>query len=85
MPEWDGHDRRAQDTSAIVTYRLDLVEKKLDKLDGSVGEIIKDTITMKAELASIAKSEGKTSGAVYGVGSSIIMAVLTALVGMVLR
>lgn len=85
MAEWDGQERRVPDVSSIVSYRLDQVEKKIDKLDTNVGDLIKDNISMKAELANVAKSEGKISGAIYGIGSSIVLAVITAVVGLVVK
>lgn len=85
MAEWDGQERRVPDVSSIVSYRLDQVEKKIDKLDTNVGELVKDNISMKSELSNVAKSEGKISGAIYGIGSSIILAVVTAVVGMVIK
>lgn len=74
---WTGEDRReGGDMPSLVRYRLDQVEKKLSNLDDKVNTLTAGFVGMKAELAHVAKNEGKTSGAISGVVTGVLVAIL---------
>ena len=68
-------DRKDGDLTALIIYRLDQAEKKLQNLDDKVNNLSGGFIGLKAELEHVAKNEGKTSGAISGVITGIIVAV----------
>lgn len=73
---WAGEERRENsDVTALIVYRLDQNEKKLQNLDDKVNNLSGGFIGLKAELEYVAKNEGKTSGAISGVITGIIVAV----------
>ena len=74
---WTGEDRReGGDIPSLVLYRLDQVEKKFSTLDDKVNTLTTGFVGMKAELAHVAKNEGKTSGAISGVITGVLVAIL---------
>lgn len=74
--EWDGKERRTDDLSSVLYYRVELIEKKIEKFDDILSKAILELNTVKIETQNVAKSEGKLSGAIYGVGGSVIVTVL---------
>ena len=75
---YDGKTDRREggEVSALIIYRVGEVEKKVEKLDEKFHELNIDFTGLKSELEHIAKNEGKLSGAIYGVASSVIVAVI---------
>lgn len=70
-------DSRVEDKiSAVVVYRLEQAENKLQKLDDKLNKLSEGFVGVKIELEHVAKNEGKTSGAISGVISGTIIAIL---------
>ncbi len=71
------HDSRVEDNiSAVILYRLEQAENKLQKLDDKLNKLSEGFVVVKIELEHVAKNEGKTSGAISGVISGTIIAIL---------
>lgn len=81
--EWDGKERRTDDLSSVLYYRVELIEKKIEKFDDILSKAILELNTVKIETQNVAKSEGKLSGVIYGVGGSVIVTVLGLALGKV--
>lgn len=81
--EWDGKERRTDDLSSVLYYRVELIEKKIEKFDDILSKAILELNTVKIETQAVAKSEGKLSGAIYGVGGSVLVTVLGLALGKV--
>lgn len=69
-------DEQKNNTTALIVYRLELAERKLEALDDKLLDLSKGFIEMKVELQHVAKNEGKTSGAISGVVTGTIVALL---------
>lgn len=70
-------DNRVEDkVSAVIVYRLEQAENKLQKLDDKLIKLSEGFVGVKVELEHVAKNEGKTSGAISGVISGVIIAIL---------
>lgn len=69
-------DDRSKNSPALVAWRLEQAEKKLQTLDDKLNELTGGFIGLKVELEHVAKNEGKTSGAISGVITGVIVAVL---------
>lgn len=84
MESPDGRvDSRVDDkVSAVIVYRLEQAESKLQKLDDKLVALSEGFVGVKIELEHVAKNEGKTSGAISGVISGVIIAVLGVLAQM---
>lgn len=79
--KWDGEERRNDfNTTSLILYRMGKVEEKVEELDRNVDKLTIDFNVLKTELANMAKSEGKVSGLIYGVGGSIVMTVIALLI-----
>ena len=61
----------------VMIYRLNDYEKRLQGLENKVSSLSEGFIGVKAELAGVAKNEGKTSGAISGVTTGIIIGIIT--------
>ena len=61
----------------VLIYRLNDYEKRLQGLENKVSSLSEGFIGVKAELAGVAKNEGKTSGAISGIATGIIIGVIT--------
>lgn len=72
---WNGEERRENngETTALIIYRLDQAEKKVESLEGKFNTFNNGFIELKAELSHVAKNEGKTSGAISGVVGSLLV------------
>lgn len=81
--EWDGKDRRADDLSSVLYYRVELMEKKIDKFEDVLTKAILELNTVKIETQVVAKNEGKLSGTIYGIGGSVIITILGLALGKV--
>jgi len=77
--------REDNSTSAVIVYRLDQAEKKLQKLDDKLTQLSEGFVGVRIELEHVAKNEGKTSGAISGVISGVIIAVLGVLAQMAFK
>jgi len=82
MPnEFNSQDRRApmdDGTNKLVMYRLDKVEKDVEKFDTKLSNLVIDVTTMKSELQHSAKTEARFSGTITGVVMGIIGLVIQA-------
>ena len=79
-------DRKDGDLTALIIYRLDQAEKKLQNLDDKVNNLSGGGfIGLKAELEYVAKNEGKTSGAISGVVTGIIVGLIAAVLQFVMK
>ena len=80
------HDNRAEDNvTAVIVYRLEQAENKLQKLDDKLVKLSEGFVEVKIELEHVAKNEGKISGAISGVISGVIIAVLGVLAQMAFK
>ena len=61
----------------VMIYRLNDYEKRLQGLETKVSNLSEGFIGVKAELAGVAKNEGKISGAISGVTTGIITGIIT--------
>lgn len=61
----------------VMIYRLNEYEKRLQCLENKVSSLSEGFIGVKAELAGVAKNEGKTSGAISGVTTGVIIGIIT--------
>ena len=89
---WDGTtERRNIDTRreydftrggplSELYHRISTSEVKIDKIDDKVDNLTVGYASLKVEMTSIAKDEGKLSGIIYGVGGAIITAIIIKLV-----
>lgn len=82
---YEGAERRHLSSSddKLILFRLDKIEETNKALQNDLGEVKKIVIEMKTgysvmqnEMSHIAKDAGKTSGAISGVGTGIIMAII---------
>ena len=75
---YDGKTERREggEVSALIIYRVGEVEKKVEKLDDKFHDLNINFTGLKSELGHVAKSEGKLSGAIYGVASAVIVAII---------
>ena len=64
----------------VMIYRLNDYEKRLQDLEHKVSNLSEGFIGVKAELAGVAKNEGKTSGAISGVITGVIIGIVTYMV-----
>ena len=64
----------------VMIYRLNDYEKRLQGLENKVSNLSEGFIGVKAELAGVAKNEGKTSGAISGVVTGVIIGIVTYMV-----
>ena len=78
-------DKKDGDLTALIIYRLDQAEKKLQNLDDKVNNLSGGFIGLKAELEFVAKNEGKTSGAISGVVTGIIVGLIAAVLQFVMK
>lgn len=72
---FNGFDRRAphdDGTNKLVMYRLEKVEKDIEKFDTKLTTVVLDITTMKSELQHAAKSEARFSGTITGVIMGVI-------------
>lgn len=76
---WNGEDRREIPLDLLL-YKVENTEKKIEKIDEKVTELTIGFSTMKVEMANMAKSEGKLSGAIYGIGGAILTAIIVKVV-----
>ena len=80
------HDNRAEDdVTAVIVYRLEQAENKLQKLDDKLVKLSEGFVEVNIELQHVAKNEGKISGAISGVISGVIIAVLGVLAQMAFK
>lgn len=70
-------DEQKNNATALIVYRLEVAEKKLDTLDDKLLDLSKGFVGMKVELEHVAKNEGKTSGAISGVVTATIVTMIT--------
>lgn len=61
----------------VMIYRLNDYEKRLQSLENKVSSLSEGFIGVKAELAGVARNEGKTSGAISGVTTGIVIGIIT--------
>lgn len=89
--EWDGtterrgNDRREGDFArngplAELYYRVGDNEKKIDRIEDKVDDLVIGYTTLKIEMSNVAKEEGKASGIIYGVGGAIFTAIIIKLI-----
>ncbi len=68
--QWNGDERRDM-PMALLIYKLEVTEKKIGELEKAVLDLTLGFTKMKQEMLTLAKSESRSSGLVYGVVSAV--------------
>jgi len=79
MDEYVGMDRRSSTDSGdskLILYRLDQVEKDVQKFDAKLASMTIDVTTLKSELTHTAEKSAKFSGAISGIATGVIMSII---------
>lgn len=76
---WSGEERREIPLELII-HKVESTEKKIEKIDEKVTELTIGFSIIKVEMANLAKSEGKISGAIYGIGGAILTTIIVKVV-----
>lgn len=90
MPEYNCGERRAinDGNDKLIIFRLDQIDKKLERTETSVeslkldttqkvADVVKDLSVMKNEMLHIAKEAGKSAGIISGIGMGIISTLIS--------
>ena len=83
MGEFVGVDRRSSTDngdSKLILYRLDQVEKDVQKFDAKLATMTIDVTTLKSELTHTAEKSAKFSGVISGIATGVIMSIIGAII-----